>query len=88
MARRQQRLKPSIADSMVVQIRYHVLRIPAGNRLCRTRVLVRRRVDWLMAADSGAVMEQIDWHLRQWPVAGMLLSLATMILPGATLASH
>jgi formate hydrogenlyase subunit 3/multisubunit Na+/H+ antiporter MnhD subunit len=58
----------------------HLLpRIPSGDVLVFAKPATR-------AADSvGAVMERIDWHLRQWPVAGVLLLMLTIILAGTVL---
>ena len=61
----------------------HLLpRIPAGD------VLVFGKPATRAAGHVGAAMESIDWHLRQWPVAGALLLVLTIILAGTVLAGH
>ena len=62
---------------------WHLLpRIPAGDVLVFGKPAAR-------AADHvGAAMESIDWHLRQWPVAGVVLLVVTIILAGTVLAGR
>jgi formate hydrogenlyase subunit 3/multisubunit Na+/H+ antiporter MnhD subunit len=61
----------------------HLLpRIPAGD------VLVLGKPAARAVENVGATMESIDWHLRQWPVAGALLLVLTVILAGTVLAGR
>jgi multicomponent Na+:H+ antiporter subunit A len=53
-------------------------RIPAGDLLAADKGLVR------LAGASGAAMEKIDEHLREWPVASALLLGLTIILSVST----
>ena len=62
---------------------WHLLpRIPAGD------VLVFGKPATYAANNLGAAMESIDWHLRQWPVAGVVLLVVTIILAGTVLAGR
>jgi hypothetical protein len=38
-----------------------------------------------VARAVGAYMERADWYLQQWPVAGMLFLVLTMVMAGAML---
>jgi hypothetical protein len=53
-------------------------RIPAGDLLAADKGLVR------LAGVSGAAMEKIDEHLREWPVASALLLGLAIILSLST----
>ena len=53
-------------------------RIPAGDLLAADKGLVR------LASASGAAMEKIDEHLREWPVASALLLGLAIILSVST----
>jgi multicomponent Na+:H+ antiporter subunit A len=53
-------------------------RIPAGDLLAADKGLVR------LAGASGAAMEKIDEHLREWPVASALLLGVAIILSVST----
>jgi hypothetical protein len=57
-------------------------RIPEGD------VLVVEEGAARAARKLGAAMEQVDGHLRQWPVAGMLFLVLTIILAGTMLMGH
>jgi hypothetical protein len=53
-------------------------RIPAGDLLAADKGLVR------LASASGAAMEKIDEHLREWPLASALLLGLAIILSVST----
>ena len=57
-------------------------RIPEGD------VLVAGKRAAPAVRQMGAAMEQIDWHLRRWPVAGVLFLVLTIILAGTMLAGR
>jgi multicomponent Na+:H+ antiporter subunit A len=62
---------------------WHLLpRIPVGD------VLVFGKPATCAANNLGAAIESIDWHLRQWPVAGVVLLVVTIILAGTVLAGR
>ena len=61
----------------------HLLpRIPEGD------VLVADKRAALPVRQLGAAMEQIDWYVRQWPAAGVLLLALTIILAGTMFTGH
>jgi hypothetical protein len=57
-------------------------RIPAGDLLAADKGLVH------LASASGAAMEKIDEHLREWPVASALLLGLAIILSVSTLVGR
>jgi formate hydrogenlyase subunit 3/multisubunit Na+/H+ antiporter MnhD subunit len=56
--------------------------IPKGD------VLVMDKRAALPVRQLGAAMERVDWRLRQWPAAGVLLLALTIILAGTMLAGR
>jgi hypothetical protein len=57
-------------------------RIPAGDLLAADKGLVR------LASASGAAMEKIDQHLREWPVASALLLALVLIFSVSTFVAR
>jgi hypothetical protein len=59
-----------------------VPQVPEGD------VLVAEKGGARALRSLGATMEAIDWQLRQWPVAGVMFLVITVILAGAMLVGR